>query len=70
LTVWGQHYRPGESDVRLAEHGATVTVSGVLRDRVGVVATLGEVLDVRARFTVEAGELPADFDPAWSRDAS
>jgi hypothetical protein len=65
----GQHYRPGESDVRLAEDGATVSVSGVLRDRLGVVVTLADVLDVCARFSVEAGELPPDYDPSWRREA-
>jgi hypothetical protein len=69
VIVWGAHYRPGESDVRLAEDGTTVSVSGVLRDRLGVVATLGDVLDVGARFSVEAGELPPDYDPAWKREA-
>jgi len=38
-----------------------VALSGVLRDRQGVVAVLGEVLDVCAGFSVEAGQLPQDY---------
>jgi hypothetical protein len=61
VIVWGAHYRPSEANVRLADDGATVSVSGALRDRLGVVATLGDVLDECARFSVEAGEPPADY---------
>ena len=61
VIVWGAHYRPGECDVRLAEDGCTVAVSGVLRDGQGIVATVGEMLEVAAAFTVEAGELPPEY---------
>lgn len=31
--------------------------------------TFREYLDVRAPYSVELGELPADYDPAWQREA-
>ncbi len=69
VIVWGQHYRPAEADVHLSEDGTTVAVSGVLRDCIGVVVTLGDVLDVQEGFAFEVGELPPDFDPSWRREA-
>jgi len=41
---------------------------GTLRDRLGVVVTFGDCLDVWASYGVEVGELPADFDPSWNKD--
>jgi hypothetical protein len=55
---------------RPRRNGRTVALVGTLRDRIGPVVTFGEHTDVRASHSVEVGELPADFDPAWSRDNS
>jgi hypothetical protein len=66
--VWGSHYRPDEFGLSLAADGATVSVWGRLRDRVGPVVTFGDCLDVLSGFRVELGSLSADFDPSWSRD--
>ena len=68
LIVWGAHYRPCEFDALLADDGQTVALVGILRDRIGPVVTFREYLDVRASYSVEVGELPADYDPSWSRD--
>lgn len=66
--VWGSHYRPDEFDIHLAADGATVSVWGTLRDRIGPVVTFGESLNVLSGFPLELGSLPADYDPSWSRD--
>jgi hypothetical protein len=68
--VWGSHYRPGEFDVHLAADGATVSVEGTLRDRIGRVVTFRDGLDVLSGFRIELGSLSADYDPSWSRDRS
>lgn len=68
LIVWGAHYRPGEFRATLADDGATVAVSGTLRDRIGDVVTFDQVLSLEVGFRVELGVLPSDYDPSWSRD--
>jgi hypothetical protein len=70
IIVWGSHYRPAEFESRLTDDGQTVALVGTLRDRIGPVVTFGEHLDVRASYSVEVGELPADYDPPWSRDST
>jgi hypothetical protein len=67
VIIWGSHWRPDEFDTSLASDGATVSVIGTLRDRIGPVVTFGESLNVAAGFRVELGRLPPDFDPSWSR---
>jgi hypothetical protein len=37
IIIWGSHYRPDEFKASLAGDGATVSVAGILRDRVGAV---------------------------------
>ena len=68
IIIWGQCYRPSEFDATLADDGRTVTLRGTLRDSCGAVVTFGESLDVDAVYGVEIGELPADYDPSWTRD--
>jgi hypothetical protein len=70
LIVWGAHYRPGAFRATLADDGATVAVSGTLRDRLGNVVTFDDGLRFEAGFRVELGSLPSDYDPSWSRDRS
>ena len=67
ISIWGAHYRPSEFVADLTEDGATVVVSGVLRDRHGPVVIFGECLSVSASFRVELGDLPLDYDAGWSR---
>ncbi len=68
LIVWGRRYRPSEFDARL--DGDTISMSGTLRDRRGIVVTFGDAMIVSAGYSVEVGALPADFDPSWRRDES
>jgi hypothetical protein len=68
MIVWGAHYRPSEFYAPLATDGATVALQGTLRDRVGSVVTFDEHLSLATSVRVEVGDLPQDFDPAWSRD--
>lgn len=68
IIVWGSHARPSEFAASLAADGATVSVVGTLRDRIGPVVTFAECLTVSSSFRVEAGHLAADFDPSWKRD--
>jgi hypothetical protein len=62
LIVWGEHYRPPEFDAALADDGHTVTLADTLRDSRGAVLTFGETLEIHAGYSVEMGELPADYD--------
>jgi hypothetical protein len=66
ILVWGAQYRPCEFNACLTEDGATVVVEGLLRDRLGGVVMFGDHLSVSSSFRVELGQLPEDFDPAWS----
>ena len=70
IIVWGACYRPSEFRAALSEDRRTVIVTGTLRDRSGPVVTFGDCLSISAGFRVEFGELPADYDVAWSRDRS
>ncbi len=68
MIVWGSCYRPNEFRASLSEDRRTVTVTGTLRDSAGPVVTFADSLDIAAGFRVEFGQLPADYDPSWSRD--
>jgi len=70
IVIWGSHYRPSEFGASLASDGATVSVAGTLRDRIGPVVIFGEQFSIVADFRVESGRLPADYSPSWSRDHS
>ena len=67
MIIWGAHYRPSEFVAGLNDDGATVVLSGILRDQHGPVVIFGDCLSVSASFRVELGDLPADYDPGWSR---
>jgi hypothetical protein len=68
IIVWGAHYRPCEFNALLADDGQTVALVGTLRDRIGPVVVFGECVDVSASYSVEVGDVPADYDPSWSKD--
>lgn len=68
LFVWGAHYRPSEFWALLEDDGATVRLLGRFYDRCGPVVEFGQHLEVDAGFRLQIGDLPADFDPSWSRD--
>jgi hypothetical protein len=70
LIVWGERYRPSEFDATLSEDGRTVALVGTLRDSCGRVVTFGGALDVRASYSVQIDELPADYDQEWRRDST
>ena len=70
MIIWGSHYRPDEFKASLASDGATVSVTGALRDRIGPVVTFAECLNVVSGFRLELGRLPPSFDPSWDRDRS
>ena len=62
--IWGLHCRPYTSP----ETETTVSVEGMLRDRVGPVVTFGDRLDILSGFRIELGSLADDHDPPWSLD--
>ncbi len=68
IVIWGARYRPSEFGASLAADGATVSVTGTLRDRIGPVVIFGEQFSIVADFRVESGCLPLDYDASWSRD--
>lgn len=68
MIVWGQRYRPSELEARVAD--GEVRVRGVVRDRLGPIATFDDDLRIVGPWSLEFGELPPDYDASWRRDES
>lgn len=68
IIVWGRRYRPDEFDALLADDAQTVALLGTLRDSEGPVVKFGHYAVISAPYSVEIGELPADYNPHWTKD--